>query len=303
MRVREESQRDTAADDINVRFRTDESSGLLLATRDNTSTDRIEIAVNRGKASVTIRVDGHETVLDGGAGLNDGHWHTVKLTRRGRTVQLAVDGDHTKTESILSTTSILRRTNYHLGSIAQNDLIPSDYPNFSGSLQQVWVNGVAFLEMEKTHQLKNSQKTTDFVPQEMLIDYALTFRSHHTYLGLPQLKAYYDIAIHFQFRTLEPDGLIMFNSGKTSDFLAVELVEGHVRLVVNLGPGSVSLSDNYPTPLNNNQWHEVTIVRPHSGQISLLLDDYIAVNNKLQEQQTLELDGILFLGILESFIS
>ncbi len=34
------------------------------------------------------------------------------------------------------------------------------------------------------------------------------------YLGLPQMKAYYEINVFFKFRTVEPNGLIMYNAGK-----------------------------------------------------------------------------------------
>ena len=53
----------------------------------------------------------------------------------------------------------------------------------------------------------------------------------------------------------------MFNAGQGADFLAVELVEGHIHLVFNLGKRSIELKDNYPGLLNNNQWHGVTINR------------------------------------------
>ena len=53
----------------------------------------------------------------------------------------------------------------------------------------------------------------------------------------------------------------MFNAGQGADFLAVELVDGHIHLVFNLGKRSIELKDNYPGGLNNNQWHGVTINR------------------------------------------
>lgn len=49
------------------------------------------------------------------------------------------------------------------------------------------------------------------------------------------LRAYSSIHIDFMFRTREPNGLILFNGGKKEDFVAVELVEGHINYVVNVG--------------------------------------------------------------------
>ena len=63
----------------------------------------------------------------------------------------------------------------------------------------------------------------------------VSFTSHHTYLGLPQLKAYNMIDIYFQLKTSDEDGLILFNGGKGDDFVAVELIRGHIHYTFNMG--------------------------------------------------------------------
>ena len=45
----------------------------------------------------------------------------------------------------------------------------------------------------------------------------------------------YNYQYFFQFRTLESNGLIMYNAGRGKDFMAIELVGGHVHYVFNLG--------------------------------------------------------------------
>ena len=89
----------------------------------------------------------------------------------------------------------------------------------------------------------------------------VTFTTHASYLGLPQLRAFYDLHIHLRLRTSEASGLIMFNAGKETDFLALELVEGHVHLVLSTGGRRVELKDNHPSGVDNNQWHELTVTR------------------------------------------
>ena len=107
----------------------------------------------------------------------------------------------------------------------------------------------------------NSESSLRFAESGLMQTSPTSFTTHGAYIGLPQLKAFYDLNIHFQLRTLEPNGLIMFNAGQGADFLAVELVDGHIHLVFNLGKRSIELKDNYPGGLNNNQWHGVTINR------------------------------------------
>ena len=63
----------------------------------------------------------------------------------------------------------------------------------------------------------------------------VSFTSHHTYLGAPQMKAYNLIDIYFQLKTTDEDGLILYNGGKREDFIAVELVKGHIHYHLNMG--------------------------------------------------------------------
>ena len=66
---------------------------------------------------------------------------------------------------------------------------------------------------------------------EETVHHAVSFTAANTYIGLPQMKAYNAINIRFQFRTFEPNGLLMYNAGKASDFIAVELVEGRIQVI------------------------------------------------------------------------
>ena len=89
----------------------------------------------------------------------------------------------------------------------------------------------------------------------------------------------------------------MYNAGKGQDFLAVELVNGHIHYVFNLGYGSISIKDNCPHHLNDNEWHSVTVGRPSKFRHTLLVDSHLAAANSRGDNNLhLDLDGILFLG-------
>lgn len=71
-----------------------------------------------------------------------------------------------------------------------------------------------------------------------------TDRNSYDFSGLPMLRAYSSIHIDFMFRTREANGLILFNGGKKEDFVAVELVEGHINYIVNVGKYCKQLSSS-----------------------------------------------------------
>ena len=52
--------------------------------------------------------------------------------------------------------------------------------------------------------------TATFSHVDDIIFNDITFKNQLTYLGLPQMKAYYDITISFRFKTIEMNGKFVF---------------------------------------------------------------------------------------------
>ena len=69
----------------------------------------------------------------------------------------------------------------------------------------------------------------------------VTFKSMDAYAVLPQLQAHETFSISFQLKTTETDGLLMYNAGKGQDFFAMELTDGSLHYVYNMGGGKIVL--------------------------------------------------------------
>lgn len=123
-----------------------------------------------------------------------------------------------------------------------------------------------------------------------------TFRSKHSYVGLPMLKAYSNVFIDFRFKTLEPNGLLFYNGGKRNDFIAVELVNGHIHYVFDMGDGAITIRDRARVHMNDNRWHTVSIRRPGPRTHTLIVDDTIEVFTTSGSNVNLDLEGILYVG-------
>lgn len=133
-----------------------------------------------------------------------------------------------------------------------------------------------------------------------LVHHPVTFKSKHTFVGLPVLKAYSATNIYFQFKTRESSGVILYNAGREQDFIAVELVNGHIHYLFNLGDGPVRVRDNTRASLNDNKWHTVTVGRPSPKQHTLMVDDTFSTVTSLGTNEKLDLAGILYLGTFAS---
>lgn len=123
-----------------------------------------------------------------------------------------------------------------------------------------------------------------------------TFKSKHSYVGLAMLKAFETVYIDFRFKTLEPNGILFFNGGRKSDFICIELVNGHIHYIFDMGDGPVTIRDKSKVHMNDNRWHSVSIRRPGPKMHSLMVDDtletYVTTGNSMH----LKLDGILYIG-------
>lgn len=126
--------------------------------------------------------------------------------------------------------------------------------------------------------------------------HAATFRSKHSYVGLAMLKAYTSISIDFRFKTVEPNGLLVFNGGRRNDFVAVELVNGHIHYTFDLGDGPVTMRDKSRIHMNDNRWHQVSIRRPGPKTHTLTVDDSFEIISLTGNNMHLELAGILYIG-------
>ena len=90
------------------------------------------------------------------------------------------------------------------------------------------------------------QRNAEFIEvnQEESVHHAVSFAAQNTYLGLPHMKVYNTINIRLQFKTFESNGLLFYHDGKASDFIALELKNGRLYYVLNLGYGPISIKDN-----------------------------------------------------------
>lgn len=126
--------------------------------------------------------------------------------------------------------------------------------------------------------------------------HAATFRSKHSYVGLAMLKAYSNVFIDFRFKTLEANGLLFYNGGRRNDFIAIELVNGKVHYIFDLGDGPITLRDKSRIHMNDNRWHVVSIRRPGPKTHTLIVDDTIEVYNTPGNNMHMELEGIMYIG-------
>ncbi|KAA0723993.1 Neurexin-2 Neurexin II-alpha [Triplophysa tibetana] len=285
----------TEAEDVALRFMSQRAYGLLMATTSKESADTLRLELDGGRVKLTVNLvflqkttsclnrymnsaqreyenmfsTGPE-VLTAGQKLNDNDWHSVKVIRRGRNLQLSVDnitvegqmtGDHTRLEFHNMETGIMTERRFI-------SVVPS---NFIGHLQGLTFNSVPYLDQCKNGDISYCELNARFGMRHIIAD-PVTFRNKASYLALATLQAYASMHLFFQFKTTTSDGLVLFNSGDGSDFIVVELVKGYIHYVFDLGNGPSLMKGNSEKPLNDNQWHNVVVTRDTNNVHTLKID-------------------------------
>ena len=80
----------------------------------------------------------------------------------------------------------------------------------------------------------------------------------------------------------------MVGSGR--DFMAVELINGHIRYAFDLGSGTRSLRDTLRYPVNDNRWHDVAIIRQDLNRQLLEVDGVSVVDDLPAETRAVHFD-------------
>ncbi|XP_008279288.1 neurexin-2-beta isoform X1 [Stegastes partitus] len=292
----------TEAEDVSLRFMSQRAFGLLMATTSQQSADTLRLELDGGRVKLTVNLDciridcnlskGPEILLVGEK-LNDNEWHTVKVVRRGKNLQLSVDnvtveglmtGAHTRLEF----------NNIETGIMTERRFISVMPSNFIGHLQALSFNGMLYLDQCKNGDISYCELNARFGMRHIVAN-PVTFLTQASYLAFSTLQAYASMHLFFQFKTTSPDGLILYNSGDGSDFIVVELVKGYIHYVFDLGNGPSLMKGNSDKPLNDNQWHNVVISRDNNN-VHILKIDSRTVTQHANGARNLDLKGELYVG-------
>ncbi|KAF1587456.1 UNVERIFIED_CONTAM: Neurexin-2, partial [Eudyptes pachyrhynchus] len=283
----------TEAEDVALRFMSPRAYGLVLATTSRQSADTLRLELDGGRMKLTVNLGKGPETLFAGQKLDDNEWHTVRVVRRGRSLQLSVDnvtvegqmsGAHTRLEFHNIETGIVTERRFLA-------VVPS---NFLGHLSGLLFNGLPYLDLCKNGDISSCELNARFGRRTIVAD-PVAFRGRGSYVALATLQAYASMHLFFQFKTTAPDGLILFNSGNGNDFLVVELVKGYIHYVFDLGDGPSLMKGNSEQPLHDGRWHEVSVAR-EGGTLHGLRVDGRPVTQHGQGARNLDLKGELYIG-------
>ncbi|XP_075782893.1 neurexin 3 isoform X7 [Pelodiscus sinensis] len=306
----------SSSDEITLSFKTWQRNGLILHT--GKSADYVNLALKDGAVSLVINLGSgaFEAIVEPVNGkFNDNAWHDVKVTRNLRQVTISVDGILTTTGYTQEDYTMLGSDDFFYvgGSPSTADLPGSPVSNnFMGCLKEVvYKNNDIRLELSRLARISDTKMKiygeVKFTCENVATLDPINFETPEAYISLPKWNTKRMGSISFDFRTTEPNGLILFTHGKPQerkdarsqkntkvDFFAVELLDGNLYLLLDMGSGTIKVKATQKKA-NDGEWYHVDIQRDgRSGTIS--------VNSRRTpftasgESEILDLEGDMYLG-------
>uniref|UniRef100_A0A8C8CT71 Laminin G domain-containing protein n=1 Tax=Oncorhynchus tshawytscha TaxID=74940 RepID=A0A8C8CT71_ONCTS len=290
---------------LRVRFRTSSPHGLLFLAAGHT--DYLLVELNAGRLQVKLELGSGERLLrsESSTQLNDLAWHTAEILHDRHNVTLTMDQySHTSLRMPghwSQKQDLTIQDGLYVGGSGGLDklYLPNDLTGFRGCVEQAVFNENNMLSslrpyagFKSVYEVSLGCSPQFFAGEEDPV----SFFSSRAYVSLPpwnvshnQQEALFECVVH----TSAKEGIVLYNSARQGDFVAVEIQEG--LLVAIVGKGGTKTELKSLTFVNDRNWHSVKIFfTPKTLQLTV---DKETVKTSISSRtKGLQLRGSLFVG-------
>uniref|UniRef100_A0A6Q2YK54 Laminin G domain-containing protein n=1 Tax=Esox lucius TaxID=8010 RepID=A0A6Q2YK54_ESOLU len=286
---------------LHVRFRTSSHSGLLFLAAGEM--DFLLVELHSSRLQVRLDLGSGERTLrsEKGVHLNDMAWHSVQLQHEQHNVTLTVDHHaHTSIRIPGPDLELSVHDGLFVGGTVGLNKTYLHYHNTTGSFRGC-VDEVIFNQHNLLSSLRpySGYKSVHEVslgcsPQFSAgMEDPISFFSSRAYMLLPPWNIPQEGVLEYEVHTSYGDGIIVYSSAHHGEFVAMEIREG--RLIVVIGNGGTRTELRSLTYVNNQRWHRFVehLLKP----IYDIFPGEEIVNHSLEAHpKALKLQGPLYIG-------
>uniref|UniRef100_A0A8B9TDP0 Laminin subunit alpha 1 n=1 Tax=Anas platyrhynchos TaxID=8839 RepID=A0A8B9TDP0_ANAPL len=266
---------------LTLNVKTAEPDNLLFYLGSNGKTDFLAVEMRRGKVALLWDLGSGSTRVEyPDLQIDNNKWHRIHATRFGKTGTLSIEEmnsnqkSSSKSATSPGTASILdvnKSTLMFIGGLGgQIKKSPAvKVTHFKGCMGEASLNG-------KSIGLWNYMEREGICngcfgsPQDE--DTSFHFDGSGYSVVEKALRSTVTQIIIF-FSTFSPNGLLLYlTSNGTRDFLSLELIDGKVRLTVDLGSGPLALTTE--NRYNNGTWYKISFSRNKKQGMLAVMDAY-----------------------------
>ncbi|XP_074534719.1 chondroitin sulfate proteoglycan 4 [Halichoeres trimaculatus] len=293
---------DVSTFQLSLQIKTSRRSGLLLLAAG--TEDYLFLELLNGKIQARLNMGAGEVTLTSSQGvqLNNLGEHKVALTLQNGQLTMTIDElyptyllmDHAGQELNIDLGIWLGGTGELEASYLSNAITP-----FRGCMTQVKfeshefdILGTAFKQCHDTKEACSSEF-------EAGDGEAISFSTPDSFVSFPTWSGASGAprALEILMKTTIEDALLAFNPGRDTDFVAIGVVKGFLRGMLDLGNG-MEVLENSQVHLDDDQWHRVKVeISKDSFTITV---DSQSVSLPLDSSEKLDLVGNLYLGGIQA---
>ncbi|XP_077583555.1 contactin-associated protein-like 5 isoform X2 [Stigmatopora nigra] len=260
----------TVKDVISLLFKSQRANGVLLHSEGQKG-DYITLELHRGKLDLYINLeDSHprmsapRVAVTVGSLLDDQHWHAVHIERFNKHVNLTVDTHTHHFETQGEAYSLEVDYEVSFGGIPLPGK-PGTFlrKNFQGCMENLYYNGINIIDLAKRQkpQIHRVGNVTFSCSQPQLA--SCTFLSaNSSFLTIPSaavgVSATGGFSAHFQFRTWNPEGLLLsVPVGPRPHRAQLHIHNSQLQLTLQVSRHKSEVSPDYT--INDGVWHSVSL--------------------------------------------
>ncbi|XP_041366688.1 chondroitin sulfate proteoglycan 4-like [Gigantopelta aegis] len=300
--IRVPFQQASRSTEVKLHFKTHRPHGLLLLA--SGTTDYFAIELKSGIIEVRVNLGSGEATFHSTPGLrlDDLQWHSIHINQSYKTFHLNVDNVMI---SSIKTPGSLQELNIEYGIFLGGtgtftDVFHGNFKNFRGCQKNVLFNQYDILSLAK--QLNNPLNTFEIYWDcddqfDAGSEQPISFKTETSFVAFPHFHIRSQGTFSCDLITHSQTALILFNSGRhesVHDFIALEILNGRLKLSVNKGNGVKSvMSDEI---INDGRWHQVDIFLSASVMELKVDSKPKQTHFSLGDNAFFNLAGHLFLG-------
>ncbi|XP_042327132.1 contactin-associated protein-like 2 [Sceloporus undulatus] len=257
----------TLKDVIALKFKTSESEGVIFHGEGQQG-DYITLELKKAKLVLNLNLGsnqygsiyGHTSVTTGSL-LDDHHWHSVVIERHGRNINLTLDRhlQHFRINGEFDYLDLDYEITFG-GMPSSGKPSSNSRKNFKGCMESIIYNTNNITDMARRKKLEFSSvgnlSFSCVEPHTVPVFFNAT-----SFLELPGRPNQDVFSINFQFRTWNPNGLLLFsNLAEGRGAVEIDLIEGKVSIHIHVnvtGDKKNQIDISSGAGLNDGQWHEV----------------------------------------------
>ncbi|MFT7814409.1 chondroitin sulfate proteoglycan 4 [Arapaima gigas] len=281
---------------LSLQFKTSRRTGLLLLAAGNY--DYLALELLDGQLRVRLNLGSGDQVLSPQLGLqlNNLLEHTVAVSRHGSNLTMVVDNLYSSSFLLLHVQEDLNiDIGVYLGGTGSLEAtyLDKSIPSLRGCLSNVKFESHNFDILRSEPFECKDTKDSCSGEFEAVGGEATSFISPDSFISFPTWQSADTRMLEFLIKTTIEDALLVFHGGHKEDFIALGLVGGYLKGLVDLGNGIVVLN-NAQVQLEDDQWHHVRI-QLDQGKFTMIVDSQMSTVS-LSGSESLDLTGNLYMG-------